>query len=335
MINDVLKKIVKEENIGTIVVSIEKVIGGLSHRMYKVITDKGIYAIKELNSGVMKRPEAYSNFIFSEKVANIVKDNKIDISCAMELKGKKVIKEIDNYYFMVFEWIEGGTLKAEEILIKHCEIIGETLAKIHNINFNQIEDEMRKKVNTEEFEWNKYLVLAEKENKIYYDKLKENIDFLYNINKKSNEALNYVKKDLIISHTDLDRKNVMWKDDKPIIIDWEASGYINPTVELIQVAWYWSGGDVRKIDYDKFSTVIKAYRKYSQRDIDTNIDMLIYADIYGGLAWLEYNLRRSMCIENNYEEDEIKLAENEVIQSIEEIKYNISQIDNMLGILKR
>lgn len=30
--------------------------------------------------------------------------------------------------------------------------------------------------------------------------------------------------------------NEMWKNDKPVIIDWEASGYVNPTIELIQVA---------------------------------------------------------------------------------------------------
>ena len=53
------------------------------------------------------------------------------------------------------------------------------------------------------------------------------------------------------------------------------------------------------------------------------------------ILWLNYNLKRSLCIENNYERDEIELAENEVIQSIGEINYNISQIDNMLKILKK
>ena len=49
----------------------------------------------------------------------------------------------------------------------------------------------------------------------------------------------------------------------------------------------------------------------------------------------EKNLKRSLCIENEYAKDEIELAENEVIHSIEEINYNISQIDNMLKILKK
>ena len=155
------------------------------------------------------------------------------------------------------------------------------------------------------------------------------------INKKSNEALNYANSKLVISHTDLDRKNVMWQEAKTFIIDWEASGYINPTIELIQVAWYWSGGDIENINYEKFKTVVDAYQKYSNIKIDNNVENLIYADIYSGLGWLNYNLKRSLCIENQYDKDEIELAENEVIQSIGEIKYNINQIEKMLKILKK
>lgn len=126
----------------------------------------------------------------------------------------------------------------------------------------------------------------------------------------------------------------MGQDDKPFIIDWEASGYINPTIELIQVAWYWSGGDIENIDYIKFEKVINSYKQNYKRNIDKNVDILINADVYGGLAWLDYNLKRSLCIENKYDNEEIKLAENEVIQSLKEIKYNISQFDKMIEIMK-
>ncbi len=127
----------------------------------------------------------------------------------------------------------------------------------------------------------------------------------------------------------------MWQEDKAFIIDWEASGYINPTIELIQVAWYWSGGDIENIDYIKFEKVINSYKQNYKRNIDKNVDILINADVYGGLAWLDYNLKRSLCIENKYDNEEIKLAENEVIQSLKEIKYNISQFDKMIEIMKK
>lgn len=41
---------------------------------------------------------------------------------------------------------------------------------------------------------------------------------------------------------------------------------------------------------------------------------------------IDYNLQRSLGIGCECEQDEIKLAENEIISSIEEIKYNVSQM---------
>ncbi len=327
-----IEKLVIETKIGTCVKEINKVSGGLSHRMYKVVTDKGIYAIKELNPGVMKRKEAFSNFIFSEKVSEIAIQNGITGIGALKVNDE-VITKIDDNYYMIFEWLDARILNADEIEEKHCEIIGEILAKIHNIDFTEIEDEKRKNIDLEYFEWNKYCNFAEKNNKVYTNLLKENIDLLYKLNEKSIKALEYANENLIISYTDLDRKNVMWQEYKPFIIDWEASGYINPTIELIQVAWYWSGGDVENIDYNKFEILIKSYKKYYKGNIDKNAEELVYADNYGGLGWLNYNLKRSLCIENNYEQDEIELAENEVIQSINEIKYNYSQLDNIIKII--
>lgn len=328
-----IERLILENNLGNKINNIEKVTGGLSHRMYKVETDKGIYAVKELNAGVMKREKAYSNFVFSEKVTDIAKENGISAIGALKLNNDIMLK-IEDSYFMVFEWLEGRILQAEEITDKHCEIIGKILAEIHNIDFSKIEDDERKSVETDFFDWNKYIIPAEEQNKPYIKELKENIELLYELNKNSVEALEYAKNNLVISHTDLDRKNVMWQDEKAFIIDWEASGYINPTIELIQVAWYWSGGDIENIDYNKFEKVINSYKQNYKGNIDKNINILINADIYGGLAWIEYNLKRSLSIGNNYDNEEIKLAENEVIQSLKEIKYNVSQFEKMIEILK-
>ena len=333
-INKLLEKLLEQCKLGKMLEMPIRITGGLSHRMYKVETDKGIYAIKELNSGVMKREKAYSNFVFSEKVTDIAIENGISAIGALKFNNDIMVK-IDDSYFMVFEWLEGRILKAEEITDKHCEIIGKMLAKIHNIDFSKIEDTERKNIETNIFDWNRYIPLVEEQNKAYIKELKENIELLYELNKNSIEALEYAKNNLVISHTDLDRKNVMWQGDKPFIIDWEASGYINPTIELIQVAWYWSGGDIESIDYNKFEKVINSYKQNYKGNIDKNVDILINADVYGGLAWLDYNLKRSLCIENEYEQDEIKLAENEVIQSLKEIKYNISQFGKMIEIMKK
>lgn len=329
-----MEELIKECNLGTTIKSIVKITGGLSHRMYKVVTDKGTYAIKELNSGIMKKDTAYSNFLFAEKFTDLAKANGIPAIGTIKI-GNDIMKKIDNKYYMIFEWIEGTILKSEDIEEKHSEIVGKLLAKIHNIDSSSIDDDNRKHINTKMYDWNEYISIASEQNKPYFQLYKDNIDLLYDLNKKSKEAIEYANNNLVISHRDLDRKNIMWQGYNPYIIDWEASGYINPTLELIQVAWYWSGGDIEKIDYNKFEKVIKSYKENYNGYIDSNIDVLIHADIYSGLEWIDYNLRRSLCIGHDYDEEEIHLAENEVIQSINEIKYNVSQFNKMIEILKK
>lgn len=66
-LDDKISKLMLQCNLGQILEKPTRVNGGLSHRMYRVVTDKGIYAVKELNKGIMKRKDAYLNFVFSEK----------------------------------------------------------------------------------------------------------------------------------------------------------------------------------------------------------------------------------------------------------------------------
>lgn len=47
------------------------------------------------------------------------------------------------------------------------------------------------------------------------------------------------------------------------------------------------------------------------------------------------NFEQDEKIGYNYDKEEIKLAENEVIQSLKEIKYNVSQLEKMVEILKK
>ena len=88
-----IEKLIKNNNLGNEILSISKVTGGLSHKMYKVVTDEKIYAVKELNQGIMKNSDAYSNFVFSEQVADIVIKNKILAIGAIKLDND-IMKKI-------------------------------------------------------------------------------------------------------------------------------------------------------------------------------------------------------------------------------------------------
>ena len=61
-INKYFNKIVKTLDLGDIVEGPIQVKGGLTHRMFKIFTNKGKYIVKLLNPNIMKRPTAMGNF---------------------------------------------------------------------------------------------------------------------------------------------------------------------------------------------------------------------------------------------------------------------------------
>ena len=132
-INLFFDKMVKELNLGNIIEEPSKVTGGLTHRMFKIVTDKGRYIVKLLNPNIMKRPTAMSNFNRADRYEEILKENGIKAVYSLAFNDKKM-QEIDGQYFYVYEWYDGKSLKDREITKYHCEEMGKVLAKIHNID---------------------------------------------------------------------------------------------------------------------------------------------------------------------------------------------------------
>ena len=225
-----LEKLVRKFDLGSKIIKATQIHGGLSNRMYRVETDKAEYAIKKLNKTLMQNKTEFERITFAEKVSKIAEENGVFVERALEFEDK-IIHEIDEDYYMIFNWNYGSHLQPEDVTDEICNTIGELLAKIHNLDFSKIEAEKSKKTETRIIDWQHYANVAKNQNKYYYKDLVENIEILYEINKKTNEALEYAKNNLIISHRDLIKKNILWNNNIPTVIDWESSGYVNPTVE--------------------------------------------------------------------------------------------------------
>lgn len=138
---------------------------------------------------------------------------------------------------------------------------------------------------------------------------------------------------LCICHRDMDPKNVMWCDDEPIVIDWESASLANPHRELLEDALCWSGFLSNKFDEDKFLSVITSYKKNINID-NVDWEAVIYGNLVGRLGWLKYNLERSLGIKSD-DNEEMLLAEKEVIKTIDEINRYLSLSDTMLNILNK
>jgi len=83
------QKITADLDLGKLLEEPSRVSGGLTHKMYKVVTDKAKYVVKVLNPNIMKRPDAITNFKTAEKFEEILKENNIEAIYALEFNDKK------------------------------------------------------------------------------------------------------------------------------------------------------------------------------------------------------------------------------------------------------
>lgn len=324
------EKLCKVMQLGEIVGVPEAISGGLLHKMYAVETTQGRrYAIKALNPQIMLRPIAMQNFIKSERITNIVANN-IPALPAKIFNGNS-IQVIDNQFFLVFDWIDGKSLKPKEINIVHCIKVGGILADIHMTNFFELG--MNNDCTCIQLtDWNYYLQKGQENGSEWIDILLENINNLYNWNDQANESARQLTSDMLISHRDLDPKNVMWYRENPIIIDWECAGFINPMHDLIETAIYWSENEIGNINKERFLAFISGYKKRFGT-IQANWRMVLLNGFLNKLGWLEYSLKRSLWIECTDEEEQ-KMGTAQVtgtIKSIRRYAYMISELEKWLN----
>lgn len=302
-------------NLGNVTSKPVMITGGLLHKMYRVVTDKGEYAIKVLNPDIMQRPDAMRNMVNSERISHVL-EKEIPLIAAREFDGKHVIG-LDNAYYMVFDWLEGKSLFIPEILEYHCEQIGEILGKIHSsyLCLDGIEKEQGSR---DLFDWDSLLEEAKKQDVAWLLAFEESILQIKEWDKQVVDSMPGLSEYQVISHRDLDPKNVMWKDDMPFIIDWEAAGYVNPFQELVEVLNYWTVDSNGDYDKGKFKAMMQAYTQ----NVDmSNVDWaaVLNGSFDGMLGWLAYNVKRALGLEGSSEMDK-REGEEQLIGTIHELK---------------
>lgn len=312
-------------SLGNLINEPRLVTGGLMHKMYQVSTDQGKYAIKLLNPDIMKRPEALINMIHSELVSNAL-SNVIPLVAAKTFNGKNII-EIDGSFFVVFDWLDGKSIFIPDISEYHCEQIGKILGKIHAAHIN-IDNMAENNHIREEYDWKLFMEKAKQCNIEVHSVLQANLSDIMHWDRNVVIGLHETSQNQVISHRDLDPKNVMWKNAEPYIIDWEAAGYVNPFQELIEVLNYWIPDETGKYDKAKFDALMQSYTEnYNINNV--NWDVILNCSFDGMLGWLEYNLKRALGMEGTGINDQ-----QEGIRQTKGTIYELKNYENQIEQLK-
>lgn len=304
--------------------------GGLLHKMYRVVTSQGVHAIKVLNPEIMQRPEALQNMINSEKVSHALAE-VVPVVAAKEFAGKHVV-EFDDTWFMAFDWLEGASVFAPEITKEHCAWIGRVLGKIHAANVKIAGMEPSAECRAV-FDWKGLMEQAKSAETDCYDALEDFLPELLRLDEETVTALQALAEYQVLSHRDLDPKNVMWQGGQPCLIDWEAAGYVNPYQELVEVLNYWITETDGTCNYEKFTVLLEEYAtSIDVKSVDW--DTVLKSGFDGMLGWLEYNVKRAAGLCGN-DEAERAAGEQQVLSTIAELKRQKVQMEQLKNWLSK
>lgn len=302
-IKTIISNLFSQYNLGDVTGDITPVSGGLMHKMYKVQTACGTYAVKCLNPQIMKRPGVFENYARAEALEKILEENGIPVVPALIFDGKKML-ELDGLYFYIFAWQEGQITDAENISKEQCFKAGEILGRIHSLKSQNVEAS-EPELSTINF--SDYLKPGD-----------ENLKLLEYAQIKLNQARKMLPPMKAISNDDMDPKNIMWQNGTPHVIDLECLGYSNPIESCLNLSLQWAGTVNQKFSKENLAAFFKGYLSAYDNGFRSYDELFGIA--YTWLEWLEYNLKRSQGMEAKTEE-EIQLGRTEVVNTIARIKY--------------
>lgn len=311
--------------IGPVTTTPQPVSGGLMHKVYKVSTLNQTYAVKILNPSIMKRPGVMENMVNSERIAAAfamklpvvaakqpVVEARRSVVAAINISGSIVVSFQDDFY-MIYNWLDGASIFPPAINEDHCHKIGRILGTMHSMNLS-LPGITKEHDYAAIFPWNLYLEKAREQEATWITEYAEVLDSLPIWNEQSNAAKQILSKSMVISHRDLDPKNVMWSQGEPYLIDWEAAGYVNPYQELLEVLNYWADDGCGGLEEGRFKALLQSYREYkSTEQVDWN--EVLYSGYSGMLGWLDYSLKRALGMES-MEAEERKLGAEQVVGTI-------------------
>ncbi|MBO5353788.1 MAG: aminoglycoside phosphotransferase family protein [Lachnospiraceae bacterium] len=312
-IEEMMTKLMKNGGFGEVIFPVEPVSGGFMHRMYKVRTETGIYAVKHLNPEIMARDGVLDNYARAEKLERLLEEAEIPIVPAVTVHGKKM-QTTEGNYFYIFHWQEGHITDWDTISTEECRMAGTILGKIHAINPQNV---AHKEPEQSNINWYGYLQKAETEKNETASVLAENIQLLIHAEKELNAARSSLPDILCISNEDMDPKNVMWENGKPLVIDLECLDYGNPVSHALQLALQWAGTITYNIDVEKITAFFEGY--LAVYDNGFRAYSSVFGLAYTWVEWLEYNIQRALgaCVD----EAERTLGISEVNNTINRINY--------------
>jgi thiamine kinase-like enzyme len=330
MTQEQLEIICRTLNLGHPMSPPTRVYGGLLHIMWQLDTEKGTFAVKQLSKDINLDEVTRNSYEISENIARQFNELGIPAISSITNNNKSLI-DADGNTFIVYPWVNAKVLSKDEVSINHAKKIAEILANMHLINLS-LPQITKLKYETPSNDIIIDLIDKSVQASLpFANQLQKAKTLILDVNEKYAQTTPLLNQFLVISHGDLDIKNVLWDNDSnPILIDWEAARVTNPTYEILIAALDWSCITAGSMRDDIFLAMIKAY-KDTGGVISFNDLQAISHTIPGYCVdWLVYNMKKSL---KNTSTEEKNMGIEQVNQTFQTILYLNSKINKLINMV--
>lgn len=280
-------------SIGSPTIPPEQVLGGLVHRLYRVRTTRGQFAVKLLRADALAEPGFRERLQLGERVAAAMKAAGLPAVAALEVDGENLC-EVGEAMFLVYPWIEGRMLSASETRPSHASRIGPILGQMHRLPLDVVEQNPPVAQAFTDTEWAELVERAHQAGASWAEALQAALPELARWGQIYAQAQQELAGKWALSHGDLHQQNVLWTgDNTPWIIDWESAGLQQPAKEALVCALEWSGFVEGEPDIPAFRAFLQAYRQ--EHPLSTEEALHGLDACFGNwLGWLRFCAQRAL-----------------------------------------
>lgn len=235
----------------------------------------------------------HETYRLSEQIAAAMATHGVPALAALDCSGDPV-QEIDDITLLAYPWIAGEVLAAPSVEPEHGRQIGAVLGHMHALNLPFPGLPLAEWGSFHDDDWDLLSVQAYDQGIAWARHVRVAMPQLIEWSRLYEQVGTRLSQEMIVSHRDIDQKNVIWRDEHtPLLVDWESAGLVNPTMELASVALDWSGLAIEAVREDTFSALVEGYVSAGGVVRATGSDAL--SGVMGiWLGWLLFNMQRSL-----------------------------------------
>jgi thiamine kinase-like enzyme len=275
---------------------LSQVAGGFHHRMWQLNTSDGRFAIKQLADDLDMRDQAtVQRLNATELTAREFSGHGVPALYSLG-NERQHLQLLDGVGYLVYPWTEATACDKNSIEKKHTLTVAAMLARMHrsDIRVPELGDPQVFPLTAERVI--DLVHLARQRNVHESQLLEDRLDDLLEAVELQAAALPVLQQRQVISHGDLDHKNVLWDAaGDPLIIDWESARRLNPNYELLLEALDW-GGITASFETAPFVSFLEAYLGAGGRIVADEIPAVADAIQGTWVEWLLFNVSRAVGI---------------------------------------